>query len=656
MTQRRSVDGIRAEAETEPVEEPHDADLHRLERWSTIPSGPQSGESCGHRETRGRAGLPRNATDADVGHAENAGLVASLRLLNWQHLDEPAFNRVVEALLVRHHRDDLSAHVYAVDGRGGDEGLDVVVEVDGVVAHVYQLKFFPEGFSGGFSKSRRPQIKSSFQTALSQHSPDDWTLVVPGNGTLPERKYVGALRGQQRTRVHFMGRAELDNLLASYPEIAAWATRDPLVDTLRLLREEQAELAGPRDLGDRIAGLAAKEKERSPYWGVRFASDERGVTQTLYPKRPDAAEKEPLQLELTAQFGPDHGDLRKQFFSMLEWGSSTAVRLPPQVAVKLVQTGPEWFADEHAEVHLEMWSMPVGGTRKVELRVLSDTNAVLASLWGQATVSGRGSRGGTLHTSFRHCLTIDWRIPDGTGAGGAEFSFSMGAAESAADALAVMRLLRVLRPGCSVEVLVDGHSAFLCNLTGAIEDWTDDVTDSLVDDLAFLERELSLSVKVPEEVTVEERLMVRIARMVLEGRCAIWPFTDTLAGELNGTLDDGVRMTMSGPFAFSMTAEGFTINFSGSSYEIGDVQLVHPHTEIPRASEHLAALERGDGAGRRVEFRAGDETPFRIFSPARWAERWQDSDRLLRPEPWGLPGVDEHPRLSAISGTQGLER
>lgn len=82
----------------------------------------------------------------------------------------------------------------AIDGRGGDGGIDIDVRVEGTgqLTEILQLKWFPEGFSKLFSP-RKEQIKKSFERAMA-HNPDVWTLVVPANLTTNERKSVLALR------------------------------------------------------------------------------------------------------------------------------------------------------------------------------------------------------------------------------------------------------------------------------------------------------------------------------------------------------------------------------------------------------------------------------------------------------------------------------
>jgi hypothetical protein len=108
-----------------------------------------------------------------------------LASIDWSRLpNQPEFDRVVESFFVLDNAD-LNGDAYAVNGRGGDAGIDIHIRREGRLI-IAQLKFFPEGFSGGFAKTRKGQIRDSFKSALV-HDPDEWCLVVPTTLTNEER-------------------------------------------------------------------------------------------------------------------------------------------------------------------------------------------------------------------------------------------------------------------------------------------------------------------------------------------------------------------------------------------------------------------------------------------------------------------------------------
>ena len=148
------------------------------------------------------------------------------RTIDWTTISEDHFNEVVEALLVKEWTTPSGLRAEAIDGRGGDEGIDVGVWRGDSLVHVFQLKYFREGFSGYAKKTRRDQIAGSFERALKAHPGlSDWSLVIPSKGSLPERKYVSLLSAGKAIRTHTMGSTQLDLLLAKHPELNRWAWR-----------------------------------------------------------------------------------------------------------------------------------------------------------------------------------------------------------------------------------------------------------------------------------------------------------------------------------------------------------------------------------------------------------------------------------------------
>ncbi len=74
---------------------------------------------------------------------------------------------------------------FHVEGKGGDEGIDIFSgprgvpksERNGEKLHVWQVKFFPDGLK----ECQRGQIRESFKRVMDKHEPDTWTLCVPVN-------------------------------------------------------------------------------------------------------------------------------------------------------------------------------------------------------------------------------------------------------------------------------------------------------------------------------------------------------------------------------------------------------------------------------------------------------------------------------------------
>ena len=121
-----------------------------------------------------------------------------------------------------------------LDGRGGDGGIDVEVVTNDGRRRIFPLKYFPrdsraDGATAGAHRSRS-------QKAL-EHSPDEWTLVVPRVLTASEDKFVKGLNGgQEPPTISVVARDELDSWVADDPSLDEYLQRDPNTSLERMAR------------------------------------------------------------------------------------------------------------------------------------------------------------------------------------------------------------------------------------------------------------------------------------------------------------------------------------------------------------------------------------------------------------------------------------
>ena len=102
---------------------------------------------------------------------------------------------------------DDSGQVVVVNGRGGDDGIDLQVTGDAGL-RIFQLKYHPDGFPGSL-KGRRTAIKKSFRRAMAHH-PAEWTLVVPCTLTASERAFVDNLADTLPMEISVLDRSDLE--------------------------------------------------------------------------------------------------------------------------------------------------------------------------------------------------------------------------------------------------------------------------------------------------------------------------------------------------------------------------------------------------------------------------------------------------------------
>lgn len=307
-------------------------------------------------------------------------------MIDWRTISEGDFNRLAESLIRRTVEDDSPGlEVKAIDGRGGDGGIDLDArarKTDQLVS-IYQLKWFPEGFSSDFGKARKPQIRRSFQAALT-HDPEVWYLVVPRNLTPKERSFVRSLAGRRRRpRVRCIGAGELDDLLQQYPDLDEWAQRTPTRTALKEVGRESASLLKPTDLHTEVERISTKLRARSDYWDWNFSRHGDDHRYTLVPRRDDAPEREPLSINVAANF-TDDPELGAAYQAAMDYGPTEPVKVPGQYVTQFEHVGPEWWADVpelhslRSTRHLGKWRLlrvsfyatPKGGFSLNELHVL----------------------------------------------------------------------------------------------------------------------------------------------------------------------------------------------------------------------------------------------------------------------------------------------
>lgn len=567
--------------------------------------------------------------------------------LDWGAVTEDEFNRWAEALIMQKHVDEGGCKVFVLDGAGGDGGIDIGVERNGVVEHIYQLKYFPEGFSGGFRDVRRKQIKKSFNRAVTNHDPKNWTLAFPAKIKAREREWLyNELAGDRvKPEIDHMGSTELDLLLAKYPEIHALATRDALIATLRIFSDEHKALTKPEDLGNRLRDLAGIANSRSEFWGVNVeVAADGSTTSSLAAKRPDAAEREPIAWKLNTEFGEEHKRLQKDYEQALDYGAIEPIVLPPDVVRSLSITGPEWIAEDREHVHVELHPAPRGAAYPLDLKVLGAMGNVRVSLKCTARSLGSGQKGGRVLIEYNGCLKVIWQMDKGSVKGRVDFTPDLiGASASDAvrvlqffDALTETRILSFsMRGKANTATMQKRKKAPVFLPPAALEH---------VQDLAYLEREFDTTFVVKKRVSGAERKRARFVRMLREGKFPINPGVQSFYGTLSGKETEKIKATLIAPHAFQLTEDEFLLDVQDQKLLVGRVATLCPQVVVEDAEEHLQAIDAGEAEGRTVILGPADDTAFISYMP----EKIADVNAPIAPDPWDLLGAAEHPNLARM--------
>ncbi|MDZ5146376.1 hypothetical protein [Microbacterium testaceum] len=574
--------------------------------------------------------------------------------VEWARIDDATFNALSESLLVREYTGN-GLVAMAIDGRGGDGGIDVDVRVARTdqVVHVFQLKYFPEGFSGGHV-ARRAQIKKSMSQAIETVNPPVWSLVVPRKVTVQERKAVRAMRKGHRMIVRFVTPVELDLLLAKYPDIEERFTADRAIELLSAVHRPSATLTKPSDLHDEVRRVEGRLNARSEYWGTSFSLGPDGTyVETLHPKRPDAPEREPLGLALTASFSPDDADLRQRFERALKFGVMEPIVLPGTVVESLQKTGPAWFEEkiEHANIEIRSLDVPHESER-VKVDVLNPAGRSIARLTGATTATSSGYGGVVLHTLLEGGVHQRWTLPSDPSESGSVTTSAQFVGSTAHEIRRALRFWSALQNATTLELSVGSEAPTRLNYEATPTD-PDLQFESFIEDLCFLENHFDVPLRLPESVDTSDVVWARVMRLLASGEATAHPFTGTFSGILDGSRDPGLETLLGDGAAIVARSEQFGVEMFGEELVLADIAYYAHGARIDEPDLVRAAFERGTARNMRVEIRPVDGLPWVIYSPGLLEAAGHD---VVVTKPWGLRGVDErsgYDRLPNREGNQG---
>lgn len=569
----------------------------------------------------------------------------------WESTERDNFDKAVELLLERRH--EKARTTFAPDGRGGDEGIDFLVQ--GRTLTIYQLKHYLDGLKSS-ATSRKRAIKDSFETAVTKRSPRTWILVVPAKLTVPEQKYVKDLKapkGCTQPHIRVLDLPKLELLLSKYPDIRAHLDREPLFDAIE---ERQIEVAEPRDITEvleRAQALAGRGGNLDPDWDIDLFVRNGIATALPRPKHDKAMEKSPLGLSFTVDLAQVSSDVRATIERSLGYGSGEAITIPAEAIANLSTTGGpqwQWFAGDN-DIVLEPISPEVPDAM-LRLLLTGPDGDPLGEHEGPITYIAPGALGHTLTARFYTGLTMELRLPaDPSTPGQIDLTVSVHRLFPAdvRDCLALYRLLST--PGVTVEAFIEGQDVFRGIMNGEVADERDErraVLEQFADHLEILQRHARLRRALPVEISGLDRATAAAAVLVLEGKCTYLPDPITFKAviDTNGEQQwiDQLRDSLMRPHAMIARLANLTLDVAGLPVSIGPVGLYSPSVSIKNADQLLSLLDRGAVDGQRITYVADEHSGWRIvplLEPG-VSLNWE-------PAPWSLVGIDEHVALAGGS-------
>jgi hypothetical protein len=554
-------------------------------------------------------------------------------------MGQQTFDRLVEALIGRLYSDP-KYKVWAVNGRGGDGGLDVVVD-DGQALRVFQLKYFPGGFpaSGG----RRAQIRRSLVKALDEERMDEWTLVVPENLTRGEENFVRGLAKKHGVNASWWGRRELDDLLSQNPDLETYFKRDDLREMAKDYGVEAAMIAnGAPDIVDRMNRLQKAIDTTDPHWTFEPSMVNGEVQLAVKAKSSRSAEESPLKVHLESTFGPEHAGLLEQVQRSLGYGVRESVSLPPEIVQKLKVTGPPILATDVDRAEVSWTPGPSNMTGEpVDLKVLDADGTVVFSREGIAKHVGVAPLGISVEAGFGPCFTLILLVPRENGKP-CEFSFKF-STEGAypQDVLSAVELAQRLTEATELEVwvaeqkLVAGSNPTSEGLGSrdTLEQLRLAMTD-LVKIQGFTGRHFAVPALKPDSL-----ISLRTIAIMIEGGCTVWPFSDVSPNQalvarehLPNLLEQFKEDASTGYFY----AE-YTTQIGRHQIDIGPVCLITQGIRLANRTEILAAFGDTDSAEPIPVSFEFPEGPVLAYMP----HRVKNPGTPLALTPWQIPGVPE---------------
>lgn len=575
--------------------------------------------------------------------------------IEWSKLPggQSKFDEVVEAFFVKEYAVD-SGDTYAVNGRGGDGGIDIHISHNAKTI-IAQLKFFPEGFSGGFREVRQKQIRRSFKSAVA-HPPDEWWLVVPSTLTPNEREYVLGLPGRQKPpmanlQVRIYDRPQLDALAAKHPDLVTYFNRDELLEAAQIYNQERALLVNQDDVVARVAALAKQSDTLHPDWRLDLFTQGDLVGTMLTAKHPLAAERSPVTITVGAKFSPGQEDLRRKLDRMTGYGTPEQIDLPASVITTFVVDGPEFIA--HSSDNVEVSYFPVesvaaGEPFAVELHDPKDKT--VATYSGKTMWTGKANLGVSLKADFYNTVTLEFLLPFDRSSGPSMTAGVDLAGSDPTDIVKAVSMLERFDTEHGAKLIYDGTPAASILLREQDQSAFGDHREAILlhkaiaEDLVYVQAQTNQYFPYPNKIDPSDRIYLRCLRRMLEGRCIVLPEKHQVNMTLNGEDHETARRLLAGDtMSVVIDQENFGFEVFGREFHLGFCRIYAPQVAALGANGLQKELDPTDAEGRQVTLRTQDSTGFWVFSMDRVVK---DADGQIRPTGLDLPEYPDAPDVA----------
>ena len=154
-------------------------------------------------------------------------------------------------------------------------------------------------------------------------------------------------------------------------------------------------------------------------------------------------------------------------------------------------------------------------------------------------------------------------------------------------------------------------------------------------DLDIVQNYLHTSFYLPDELSVRDRIHLRIARILIEGYVVQAIHAPALTMTMAGTDSPEVRTGLTNPIPFQIPLP-YVFPLGNRTIDLGTVTIYHNAAQAINGAEALQALDTGTATGFQVQLEPTGSPYFNAYIP----ERLTDPDQPMIAE-WTLPGITQ---------------
>lgn len=360
------------------------------------------------------------------------------------------------------------------------------------------------------------------------------------------------------------------------------------------------------------------------------------MIQELVAKRPDAPEKEPINLDVEINLQALEPAEREKWERLNDYGVGE-VTIGGRALESFAVRGPEWIAGEREVQRLEARSL-FRGSKPISVLAFSGGPTPVASVEGAIVSAGPGFKGSGLVIETPGGLTISFLISTSGADGSVELQFNPVGCD-AREAKRTLDFVTSLDDGSRIDLRQGTTTRMSANVTTTGARPEDAFVDQLIDDLAFISMDMHTPIVVPDSLSAAERLEIRRLRLILDGYAVLEPEFGTLSVTLNGRSSREYEDRLSGGFALALTTDSIAYGFLGLTFQLQELCVFHPQVHLEDAATMVEALRSGQAAGMTATIGPIPGGPFWAYLP----ERMNRLGRPRRPVMLDVPGHSEPP-------------